>query len=824
MREYVAKSVTIQFPFDPYKCQEVFMEKVVLALQSSANALLESPTGTGKTLCLLCATLAWREAYLARRQLAQALSRGLMDNFNDDLRRSLDTSVSTSPEKEDYTRPPPTIYYASRTHSQLSQAVNQLKATAYSPKVCVLGSRDQLCINNTVQKLPHSAARNMVCRHLVKKKACQFHKNVNITKTDTKFEREIMDIEEVVSFGKDHGACPYYVTRENQNTADIIFVPYNYLIDASARKAQNIDVNNAIIIFDEAHNLEGCCCEATSFEMTSSEITGSLEEVQYCMTETLSPGNINSKDFELLRDVLAKLDCEIKNLDVHTRPDQSYPGEKIYEILDKAQINYNTFPGLKILMEEAANRVLLDRKRSRCMLDHLLSALKIVFGEAGSTEAEHCKQISKYYKLHVSLEKKEGGRLSLGNGRIVNFWCFSPGLAMRDLVSGKCRSVILASGTLAPLSSFATELEIDFNVRLEGAHVISADQAMVSIVCKGPSRISLNSSYNNRNDENYQADLGECIIDFSRTIPDGLIVFFPSYGVMTDCINIWKRKHSRGNRKSIWDSIIDIKQAIIEPKNKQEFVKAMAEFNMKVADNSNGSIFFAVCRGKVSEGLDFSDARGRAVIITGIPYPPFREPKVVLKRQYLDEVAKKQKTRAKALSGDEWYQQQAVRAVNQALGRVIRHKNDYGAILLCDNRFANSRNLSHLPVWVRPFVRVPKNYNEVNGQLASFFQKMTTCKRQVTSRAKVNQSQGVTLRNDVQKVQEILKQIEHNHTLDTVLTTITTIETDTTKKRRPSITESPSVMIHKVRDTNTDASKKAFPRRNALGMIVTKDK
>ena len=75
------------------------MEKVVLALQSGANALLESPTGTGKTLCLLCATLAWREAYIARRQLAQAMSRGLGDNFNDDLRRSLDTSVSTSPEK-----------------------------------------------------------------------------------------------------------------------------------------------------------------------------------------------------------------------------------------------------------------------------------------------------------------------------------------------------------------------------------------------------------------------------------------------------------------------------------------------------------------------------------------------------------------------------------------------------------------------------------------------------------------------------------------------------------------------------------------------------
>jgi len=40
----------------------------------------------------------------------------------------------------------------------------------------------------------------------------------------------------------------------------------------------------------------------------------------------------------------------------------------------------------------------------------------------------------------------------------------------------------------------------------------------------------------------------------------------------------------------------------------------------------------------VSEGLDFSDCNGRAVVITGLPFPPVMDPKVILKMKYLDEV------------------------------------------------------------------------------------------------------------------------------------------------------------------------------------------
>lgn len=40
----------------------------------------------------------------------------------------------------------------------------------------------------------------------------------------------------------------------------------------------------------------------------------------------------------------------------------------------------------------------------------------------------------------------------------------------------------------------------------------------------------------------------------------------------------------------------------------------------------------------MSEGLDFSDNNGRAVVITGLPFPPRLDPKVILKMKFLDEV------------------------------------------------------------------------------------------------------------------------------------------------------------------------------------------
>ena len=90
------------------------------------------------------------------------------------------------------------------------------------------------------------------------------------------------------------------------------------------------------------------------------------------------------------------------------------------------------------------------------------------------------------------------------------------------------------------------------------------------------------------------------------------------------------------------------------------------------------------------------------------------DPWVVLKKQYLDERKNQKKESDGAgsnLSGQGWYMQSASRAVNQAVGRVIRHKNDWGAIFLMDDRFLSDQQSSQLSKWVKNEIKhYPKFY------------------------------------------------------------------------------------------------------------------
>lgn len=757
--EIEINGVTVKFPFEPYKVQKDYMAKVIECLNNQKNGILESPTGagfyyflkkfvsishlfsgTGKTLSLLCSSLAWltRKKAQSQADLAQQLGQ-IHQNDKEQVAEILGKAGAASHWGA------PKIIYASRTHSQLSQAMQELKKTAYNHvKAVSLGSRDQLCIHPEVQKEVGNSNKMHMCRLKVDSKQCGYYSRVEKMKDHPDFKKgTVVDIEDLVKFGQKHRACSYFLSREMVDQADIIFMPYNYLLDPKARKSQKINLNNTIVILDEAHNVEKMCEESASVQISSSEIAVCIEDITAIMKKLNENNEIfnnvdeeGSKDFSLedlaqLKEMMLNFEKVVDELEIKFGG-ATFEGSYIFQLLQKANINHSNASAVSGLMDSLVQFLLQSQGNQMFGMRRGVGLMKM---NELLTVAFVCKEddyktkMERSYKVHVELEdtkakpkaqKQNDGWMSKGqpsvksNAKLISFWCFNPGFGMDQLLGHSIHSIILTSGTLAPLKPLISELGLPVSTSLENPHIIGSSQVCVKIVSCGPDKEPLISNYANRDNPKYVASLGRTILSFCPVVPHGLLVFFPSYPLLQKCQEAWQES-------GLWSQISRVKPIFVEPRSKDAFVTTMVDYYAKVNEpESRGAIFMAVCRGKVSEGLDFADNNGRAVIITGLPFPPLKDPRVILKKKYLDD----NRTRENGLlTGNDWYSLEATRAVNQAIGRVIRHKDDYGAILLCDARFNNQNQKNQLSSWIQSHLKLSTNTNfgPVIGEVSRFF-------------------------------------------------------------------------------------------------------
>ncbi|XP_041977569.1 regulator of telomere elongation helicase 1 homolog [Aricia agestis] len=743
MPEIMIHGIPVNFPFEPYDVQKAYMERVILCLQNNTNALLESPTGTGKTLSLLCSSLAWLLVKKAQLQMnAQVGNFSEHGGFSGNLKENLKSGAGKSKDSTSWGMPK--IIYSSRTHSQLTQAMQELKRSSYRHvKAAVLGSRDQMCIHPEVSKESNNMNKVHMCQLKVKSRTCYFYNNVESKKEDRSVKGDdILDIEDLVSAGKKLKCCPYYLSKELKQDADIIFMPYNYILDPKSRKANGVDLLNNIVILDEAHNVEKMCEESASLQIRTTDVALCIDDITHVMksfSETSEeqidvtidnnqPKDFTCEDLCVLKEMMLAFEKTLDGIDVGSEG-STFPGGYIFELLSMAEIKDHNQLSVITLMENLIQFLSTSSaspfQRKGLGIQKIVDLLNVVFSGTTHTYKERVKMC---YKVHVQIEDKKNnkktdswGALKTSNSktaeRVLSYWCFSPGFGMKQLVDQNVRSVILTSGTLAPLKPLISELGIPIGVQLENPHIVKSNQICVKIIPQGPDSEPLNSNYQNRDNPKYISSLGRTILSFSRVVPDGLLVFFPSYPIMTKCQEAWQSD-------GIWSSISNIKPIFVEPQRKDTFNSIISEYYSKINDpNTKGACFMAVCRGKVSEGLDFADMNGRAVIITGLPFPPLKDPRIILKKKYLEELRAKEKD---FLSGDEWYSLEATRAVNQAIGRVIRHQNDYGAILLCDSRFNSPKLKSQLSAWLRDHIKVSNRFGETVSEICRFFKNAET--------------------------------------------------------------------------------------------------
>lgn len=76
-----------------------------------------------------------------------------------------------------------------------------------------------------------------MCRIKVKSRSCYYYNRVEKYKESQDLvSMSVVDIEDLVKLGTKHKFCPYYMSKNLTSTVDIIFMPYNYLLDPSLRK------------------------------------------------------------------------------------------------------------------------------------------------------------------------------------------------------------------------------------------------------------------------------------------------------------------------------------------------------------------------------------------------------------------------------------------------------------------------------------------------------------------------------------------------------------------------------------------------------------
>lgn len=254
------------------------------------------------------------------------------------------------------------------------------------------------------------------------------------------------------------------------------------------------------------------------------------------------------------------------------------------------------------------------------------------------------------------------------NGRFyMKLFCVNPAENLQKCLD-KGNSTVFFSATLLPLQYYRKMLSTrseNFGMYVESPF---EQKKRCLMICR-----DVSSKYTRRGYEEYRK-IAEYIARMSWQKKGNYMVFFPSYRLMEDVYQVYQDEFSVS-----WVRCIS-QHASMTELEREEFLEEFTE------ETEETLVGFCVMGGIFSEGIDLIGDRliGAAVVGTGLPQVNCE--REILKGYY-DEKGEQ--------GFDYAYRYPGMNKVLQAAGRVIRTKEDTGAILLMDERFLNRdyRNL-----------------------------------------------------------------------------------------------------------------------------------
>jgi Rad3-related DNA helicase len=704
-------SVSFPHPYKPQPPQVAVMECLGRALYASPpkHALVEAPTGTGKTMAIATTLLA------CQAQLGEQLGTHHPGGV-------------------------PRVIMVSRTHAQLEHMARELRDLPYATCTSMPVSKERLCLQERKPGLSRAEQCRGLCKPLdstvpfVTK--CEFLDRMNQSDFVNRYiERYVSggtvpgggdlvapEIEDMVAKSRAVGVCPFHVTRDMQlEGANVLLLTYNQLLDLHIRRCNGTDalLRGSSVLIDEAHNVPGVAREAATAHEDARTLYAMGEEAQRmeaALKKLLADLCAPRYRHEECRLLPAAVDCAIRVVGVLGRLSDFLLGWLRRETrAPRADVHAWDTDGLTQtarLSGHAAQELIAAALRGSgayalaqpaqpqdaapdaappppppplcasdvlaCLQDGMDSVYSSLT-EAGyaSSRASQDGLCTLLSKLQLCASQAQPEQYALVLQRLsskgedaerakpssqapsplpaLSFTCLSAAVAMAP-VRRLARCLVLASGTLGPPAQLACELGLpdESYEAVCTEHHATAQTNLLPIVVTGGSsgqELRVTAAAMKHNGVHLLRRLGAAVLAIVRHVPGGSLMFWPSMRLMMEALDEWHRCGLLPQLHAVLGGahrvLVDGSESVGDSSETIETFRTLA---------LNGrALLVAVMRGRASEGTDFKNAQARSVITVGLPLRPYKCPSVVSKQAYNDAHGPPLPT------GEQWYTQDAVR-------------------------------------------------------------------------------------------------------------------------------------------------------------------
>jgi len=526
------------FPYEKIrKIQEDMLKEVADTVKNRANLIAHAPTGLGKTIAALGPCL----------------------------KHAIDKHL--------------TIFFLTSRHTQHAIAIETLSEIKkkYDLKfnVADIIGKKWMCGMDGVSLLS-SGDFSEYCRSVREEGKCELYsrtRNGNALTADAKKVLAeikgsgIAGTERVVDICRNNRICPYEMAMVLASDSTVVISDYFYLFDQGIRETFlsriGKDLNEAIMIVDEGHNLPRRIRDLATQRLSSFVIKRAIKEAKkYGFNETV-------EELSLMQDVLNSYGKDMKIGD-----EKVVKKEDFIESISRIKDYDHVMGDFSSIGEE------VREKQKQSYVGSIAAFLEMWKG------SDHG-----FARIFSVSQFKNLPALTL------KYRCMDPSVLTRDVIAG-AYSTIIMSGTLTPTSMYRDLLGFPENTAERVYESPFHEENKLTIIIP-----ETTTKFSMRHEAQFRR-IAEITSEIVNLIPGNSAAFFPSYSLRDQ---VYKHFYELCGKTTF------LEQPGMTKEEKTEFLERFKGYE------KTGAVLLGASTGSFGEGIDLPGDFLKGVIVVGLP-------------------------------------------------------------------------------------------------------------------------------------------------------------------------------------------------------------